>query len=1082
MQPLEDRTVPASIVVNSTADLLYQAKTATISTLQGSKISLRDAINIANNTPGADTIVLAAFQSYSLNSIDNYWYGPNGMPVVKSQITINGNGATIERVGGPNFRLFYVSGQNFGGLPAGNLTLRGLTMRGGVAEGGDSYYGGGGLGAGGAIFNQGTLVLDSVLMTGNTANGGTSGYDGSSSVYFGAGIGQDNTSRGPGGFGGSVPLGSFPNGIKTREGQGGSSTLAAGFGGGGYGGTGAVSGFGGGAGTQGTANFGGGASLDSYYGGGGAGLGGAVFNRGGNVTIVNSTLTGNAANGGYASYYSKPGDAFGGAIFNLNGSVRLTNDTITGNTLSSSGKGYYGLADGLQVYNLADSLDGKTVTATLTIANTILSGASSGLHDVVNQLFVNAGAGQPLNRAIIQDAANANGTPSNIISTAIANFDSNFENGVNGPSRGDINVHYSVLDPMLQSLANNGGWSWTMALSAGSPARNAGLSVLAVDAGNKPLVYDQRGSPTGQYLRVQEGSVDIGAIEMEQLTLLDRLGYFDGTQFSSLSTAHTITNSTLIAKNVYVISHGWMPGYADWVADVKAEGRNPLTWDTWQVAVPASPGASTPWLYLPGDTTDPAFQINPLGLAQAILKVDPNATVLAYSWIDDSATSDFIGIPEEAYLSEGRTVQAGLRLAEGLMEALAPDYSQGLGKVHLIGHSHGVRVATVATLALQQAALKDPKFNVVRQLTLLDSPEDNGLGADSNPINIDAANYDWFYLSQLNMPGRRALSGAVTNGSRAVFLTGDNIRNIRVGDGVTGPGVPVGTTLTWLGPVVNQKRQALLSAPVRVPTGKATVDLGFWDWRNAAVFVDSYHSYFGSDFSNFVVNSPDQGINKRSLYAVVDVALDADAVFHNGLRDIGLRHEYAANWYAGTDTTGASQSGLLWSPLVLGATLPSARSVQSWASVDPAHQFLLTALQPASALTPSFDRITDITEYSGTRQGNVNVQMQNGVINGLVLSDQTASVSSFSGYFYKRNHWDGFSFDYSFTGGTDGAKLQIWMNGDLYFEMEARAAVGLPGSGKFSATFGLALKPLVCIRTSPSSWSTTRPAPLRPRR
>src|SRR5262249_32266421 len=159
----------STIAVNTTADKLFQPTTARVGELRPNPlgrnlapfVSLRDAINIANNSPGVDTIVLQD-RTYKFDQIDNYWYGPNALPAVASDTTIQGNGATLDRTGGPNFRFFYVSGQQFGGLPTGSLTLLGLTLRGGVAHGGDSYRGGGGLGAGGAIFNQGSLVLDSV--------------------------------------------------------------------------------------------------------------------------------------------------------------------------------------------------------------------------------------------------------------------------------------------------------------------------------------------------------------------------------------------------------------------------------------------------------------------------------------------------------------------------------------------------------------------------------------------------------------------------------------------------------------------------------------------------------------------------------------------------------------------------------------------------------------------------------------------------------------------------------------------------------------------------------------------------------
>jgi hypothetical protein len=103
---------------------------------------------------------------------------------------------------------------------------------------------------------------------------------------------------------------------------------------------------------------------------------------------------------------------------------------------------------------------------------------------------------------------------------------------------------------------------------------------------------------------------------------------------------------------------------------------------------------------------------------------------------------------------------AGMQMAEGLMEALAPNYAEGMGQVHLMGHSHGARVATVAAVALQQAALHDPQFNVVGKLTLLDSPENNTTAVD-NPVSYqDTANYDWFLLAHLNpkaMAGENAV-------------------------------------------------------------------------------------------------------------------------------------------------------------------------------------------------------------------------------------------------------------------------------------------------------------------------------------
>src|SRR4051812_35853162 len=156
-EALEDRIALSTIVVNEVADKLFQAPTATVAVSQNpaARISLLDAINIANNSDGPDTIVLEDM-TYKLDKVDNYWYGSNGLPAISSDITIEGNQAKIERTGGPNFRFFYVSHVLYGGLPTGRLTLKNLKLQGGVANGGDGGQGGGGLGAGGAIFNQGT--------------------------------------------------------------------------------------------------------------------------------------------------------------------------------------------------------------------------------------------------------------------------------------------------------------------------------------------------------------------------------------------------------------------------------------------------------------------------------------------------------------------------------------------------------------------------------------------------------------------------------------------------------------------------------------------------------------------------------------------------------------------------------------------------------------------------------------------------------------------------------------------------------------------------------------------------------------
>ncbi|SDU11640.1 IPTL-CTERM sorting domain-containing protein [Halopseudomonas salegens] len=120
----------------------------------GSDQSVGDCVA---GTIGADVIELATDSTYVLTSaVDDF----RGLPRIRSQLTINGNGAIIER----DAALFNVGGQPCSGSGArfsplwvagdGNLVLRDL----GVRNGCDQFKGGG------AILNHGTLLLERVLI------------------------------------------------------------------------------------------------------------------------------------------------------------------------------------------------------------------------------------------------------------------------------------------------------------------------------------------------------------------------------------------------------------------------------------------------------------------------------------------------------------------------------------------------------------------------------------------------------------------------------------------------------------------------------------------------------------------------------------------------------------------------------------------------------------------------------------------------------------------------------------------------------------------------------------------------------
>jgi hypothetical protein len=396
-------------------------------------------INAANQAGGSNTINLSP-GVYDLTNVDNFWYGPNGLPPIFNNLTIHGNGATIQRDSSATpFRLFYVSGGLE--LPAGSLTMDNVTLEGGLAQGGDGS--GGGMGAGGAIFNQGMLNLTSVTLTNNEALGGSGGQG----LFSGNGGGM-----GPGsGFGGSLAGGPF-------GGAGGAGSLVFGGGGGGFvtgadgapAGNGGLGGFGtggdggvggaitssipfvggnggsfgvGGGGNGGGGGVGGGGGANVFGNGGGGGFGGG----GGDGSAINTNEAfggsggfgggggssrgfgsfGGGGGGGFGggnggllasgnrNYDGGGGGGFGGAIFNMgadsadagSGQAILVNCTFTNNT-AQGGNGGSGSppdrnGDGGSGYGGAVfNLDGQvTLTNDTLDANNVVggSGGSGGL-------------------------------------------------------------------------------------------------------------------------------------------------------------------------------------------------------------------------------------------------------------------------------------------------------------------------------------------------------------------------------------------------------------------------------------------------------------------------------------------------------------------------------------------------------------------------------------------------------------------------------------------------------------------------------------------------------------------------------
>ncbi|HET9681874.1 MAG TPA: DUF11 domain-containing protein, partial [Candidatus Limnocylindrales bacterium] len=154
---------------------------------------------------------------------------------------------------------------------------------------------------------------------------------------------------------------------------------AGGFGGGGGAGPGG-SVFGG-PGSGGT--FGG--DADGLHGGGGGALGGAIFSDGGDVTIRNSTFTGNSvARGNSGGGHARNGADAGGAIFAVDGVLAVSNSTVTGGETTGNGAGIVmyrssrsGYSATLQLTNTIVAADVTTSQECLTIGAVAASGSGN---------------------------------------------------------------------------------------------------------------------------------------------------------------------------------------------------------------------------------------------------------------------------------------------------------------------------------------------------------------------------------------------------------------------------------------------------------------------------------------------------------------------------------------------------------------------------------------------------------------------------------------------------------------------------------------------------------------------------------
>ncbi len=216
----------------------------------------------------------------------------------------------------------------------------------------------------------------------------------------------------------------------------------------------------------------------------------------GAVSVEASTISGNHAIGGN-----------GGGILQAGALFKILNSTISGNVADGEGGGIQHDFGPLEVRH-------STITANRADADNSGIGGGGGIFHVLGPTLLvdhTIVAGNLRNVSTRDDVVGSFDTRYSLIGDDTGA-------SINDVDGSLIGTGSEPIDPLLGTLADNGGPTWTHTLLPGSPAIDAGDSAAVAGLDDVPL-YDQRGVG---FDRIRDGNaaegvaIDVGAYEVQQ--------------------------------------------------------------------------------------------------------------------------------------------------------------------------------------------------------------------------------------------------------------------------------------------------------------------------------------------------------------------------------------------------------------------------------------------------------------------------------------------------------------------------------------------------------------------------------------